>query len=89
MAIPTPLIHHNAGRGVNGGLNDISGNGRDLTIYNGGEITADTGSGGTAAFNTLPTVPVADSHFADSSFADLDNAIECSVSAKYSAKKVW
>jgi len=81
MAIPTPLIHHNAGRGVNGGLNDISGNGRDLTIYDGGEVIADTDSGGTAAFNTLPTVPVVDSHFADSSFADLDNAIECSVSA--------
>lgn len=82
MAIPTPLVHHNAGRGVNGGLDDISGNGRDLTIYNGGEVIADTDSGGTRAFNTLPTVPVADSHFADSNtFVELDSSVECTVSA--------
>lgn len=82
MAIPTPLIHHNAGRGVNGGLDDISGNGRNLTIYNGGEITADTDSGGTAAFDTLPDLPTVDSHFADSNtFDDLDNSITCTVSA--------
>lgn len=82
MAIPTPLIHHNAGRGVNGGLGDISGNGRDLTIYNGGEITADTDSGGTAAFDTAPDIPTVDSHFADSNtFDDLDNSVTCTVSA--------
>jgi len=81
MAIPTPLIHHNAGRGANGGLNDISGNGRNLTIYNGGEITADTDSGGTSAFDTLPDLPTVDSHFADGAFADLDSSVTCTVSA--------
>lgn len=82
MAIlPTPLIHHNAGLGANNGLDDLTSGGRDLTIYNGGEITADTDSGGTAAFDTLPDLPTIDSHFADGAFADLDNSVTCTVSA--------
>jgi hypothetical protein len=77
--IPTPLVHHNAGLGGNGGLNDLTSGGRNLTIYNGGEITADTDSGGTAAF--LPDLPTIDSHFADGAFADLDGSVTCTVSA--------
>lgn len=79
--IPTPLVHHNAGLGGNGGLNDLTSGGRNLTIYNGGEITADTDSGGTAAFDTLPDLPTIDSHFADGAFADLDGSVTCTVSA--------
>jgi len=79
--VPTALVHHNAGRGTNGGLDDLTSGGRDLTIYNGGEITADTGSGGTGAFDTLPDLPTVDSHFADSAFADLDGSVTCTVSA--------
>ena len=81
MAIPTPLIHHNAGLGSNNGLDDLTSGGRNLTIYNGGEITADTDSGGIAAFDTLPDIPTIDSHFADGAFADLDGSVTCTVSA--------
>jgi len=40
MAIPTPLIYHNAGLGGNGGLNDLTAGGRNLTAFNGAEIIA-------------------------------------------------
>ena len=80
--VPTPLIHHNAGLGANNGLDDLTSGGRNLTIYNCGEITADTDSGGTAAFDTLPDLPTIDSHFADSNtFVELDSSVECTVSA--------
>ena len=83
MALPTPLVYHNAGLGGNGGLDDLAGT-RDLTAYNGAEIIADTDSGGTAAFNMLPTIPQADSHFRDSSFTDpgsLDGDTTATISA--------
>lgn len=81
MAIPTPLIYHNAGLGGNGGLNDLTAGGRDLTAFNGAEIIADTDSGGTQAFNMLPTLPQQDSHFRDSSFTSLDAVSQCTISA--------
>lgn len=80
MTIPTPIVYHNAGLGDNGGLNDLTAGGRDLTAFNGAEIIADTDSGGTQAFNMLPTIPQVDSHFRDSTLADFDNAANFSVS---------
>lgn len=79
--VPTPLIYHNAGLGGNGGLNDLTAGGRNLTAFNGAEIIADTDSGGTQAFNMLPTVPQQDSHFRDSAFTSLDGVAQCTISA--------
>lgn len=82
MAIlPEPIVYHNAGLGGNGGLDDLTSGGRDLTAFNSAEIIADTDSGGTQAFNMLPALPAVDSHFRDSSLSDFDNVQKWSCSA--------
>ena len=76
MAIPTPLIYHNAGIG---GLEDISGNGRHLSAFNGAVIVDDVETCGSRAFHMGSSTT--DAHFRDDGFRSLDGETEATVSA--------